>query len=115
MLAIEDRPLAAALPLIREHCCDGLDVEAIARHMLSREIRRHEKAGYAFDYNQATVRHLAALGFDSRLGARPMRTRIEAFVRKAMREALFAEPGGREISLVVASGVNRDSRQGQRN
>jgi ATP-dependent Clp protease ATP-binding subunit ClpA len=80
------------------------DLEAIASHMLIREIRRHEEAGYAFTYDQATVRHLAALGFDSRLGARPMRTRIEGFVRKAMREALFADPGQREISLISPNG-----------
>ncbi len=39
VLAIEDRPLAAALRLIREHCCDGLDVATIARHTgLSRSV-----------------------------------------------------------------------------
>lgn len=39
VLAIEDRPLAAALRLIREQCCDGLDVAAIARHTgLSRSV-----------------------------------------------------------------------------
>jgi LacI family transcriptional regulator len=39
VFAIEDRPLATALRLIREHCCDGLDVEAIARRTgLSRSV-----------------------------------------------------------------------------
>ena len=39
VLAIEDRALSAALRLIREHCCDGIDVAAIARHTgLSRSV-----------------------------------------------------------------------------
>ena len=39
VLAIEDRPLATALRLIREQACDGLDVDAIARHIgLSRSV-----------------------------------------------------------------------------
>ena len=61
------------------------DLEAIARHMLTREIRRHHDAGFKFDYDDQTVRHFAAVGFDSRLGARPMRTRIEGFARRSGR------------------------------
>jgi ATP-dependent Clp protease ATP-binding subunit ClpA len=85
------------------------DLEAIARHMLNREMRRHQDAGYEFDHDDDTVRHLAGLGFDPRLGARPMRTRIEAFVRKAIREALFADAGQRMISLITPNGRETDN------
>jgi ATP-dependent Clp protease ATP-binding subunit ClpA len=85
------------------------DLEAIARHMLNREMRRHQDAGYEFDQDDDTVRHLAGLGFNPRLGARPMRTRIEAFVRKAIREALFADAGQRMISLITPNGRETDN------
>lgn len=69
----------------------GFDEQvAIAQALLDRELkRRRDSNGYHIQYDAEVPRFLAGEGFHPKLGARPMRNKVESLVREAIRERLL--------------------------
>ena len=68
------------------------DQLAITEHLLTREVKRQsERTGINLTVGEGLIAYLAGDGFHPRLGARPLRRRIEREVRAALRTNAFGK------------------------
>lgn len=63
--------------------------------MVAREVARLRGCGFDLDVTREAVEFLLREGFDSRLGARPLRRAVESHLQDAVVRDLFATGGGR--------------------
>lgn len=82
-------------------------MEEITHRLLLQITQRLRAQGISFHYDEASVSHLAQLGFDRELGARPLRRLLQTQVETPIARLLLEEQlsKGSELSLTLEDGA----------